>query len=179
MIEELYEAIETIRLYKMFHDFGRADKLESGHEADRDLYWTMIHDMSLNITDKVWYSFDESFATEKYYYSSSSMMEYYRLCREYSKKHNIPLECNPYIEKARRYAKDKFNQSLPYMDYALQTKINHDNASGIVIWIYHEYFNSYSELMEALLHIFSSYEYELIELKAALKSESMILMEAA
>lgn len=179
MIEYARAAFSSVHLCKLFHHYGKLDRLDLAWTVDEDLFWCMTYEALENVSEKVW---SESGDMEnKFYFSDSAMMQYYRLCRNYCHLYGVSLKQNPYIQKADRYVYDKLNglYACGY-GWTLHTRINHKWASGILFCV-DDNFDAYMELIKALLEIFCFYEIELKVLKRALKvqNKNEIKKEAA
>lgn len=170
-IDVAREAFVTVYLCKLFYDFGRLDMLDTNFPVDEDYRWTLEYEAMNGISGAIWEECDENRFVQKYYFSDPAMMEYYRLCRAYCGRFGVSLKDNPYMNEASAYV----HRMLRWIDgnfgYTLQTKINHEWASGIVAG-YDEYFYSHTELIEALLYIFDFYKNGVETLKAALSQET-------
>lgn len=171
-------ATGVVRICKLLYDYGKLDRVDTGWNADEDAYFPLIQEALLSIADFSQNDFSEYHLTEKLYLSDSTMMEYYRLCRNYCRKFGVKLRDNPYIKEAESAVRDILDIPVYNYGYILKTKINHEWASGILLY-YSEYFDGHMELLEALLDIFQFYEIKLEELKAALTQEKTELREAA
>jgi len=172
MLDEAYSAFITVRVCKLFHDFGRLEMLETGYPVDRDFEYQMLYEALENVTDNVWVRYNDYEYEQKLYYSDPAMMEYYRLCRDYCNRFGVSLKDNPYMKSASDYVGRMLNFHKSSFMYILQTKINHEHASGIVVFYLEEYFSDYFELAEALLYIFDFYKTEAQKLRAELALNS-------
>jgi len=170
LLSRIYDAQNTfsiVYVYKLFHDFGRLDKLDSSCKIEGDYTWMALYEALQAVSDAVWIDYVESWELQKFYFSDPVMVEYYRLCRTHCQCFGGRLSENPYMKQAAEYVDHLLN--LPYGNYGytLQTKINHDWASGIVFY-FDDYFECHMELIEVLLYIFDFYRTELEKLKSEL-----------
>lgn len=170
MIEDAYFAFQTVYIAKLFHAYDKQDNLDMNWLVNEDGWWSMVHNALQSVTNSVWITGDD--AVIKYYFSDDTMMEYYRLCREYCRIFGVSLKDNPFMKQAGAYVSQMLADISGYYDWFLHTRINHKWASGIVI-MHGETFDSqgYMELLEALLEIFSFYEAELSALKKSIANK--------
>lgn len=71
---------------KMLYDNGREDILDIVDDAiDSDNCFTFAMEALENVCDFVACNYNEERMVSSYYFSDESIMEYYRLCRKYSK----------------------------------------------------------------------------------------------
>ena len=119
--------------------------------------------------------YDEGYDVNQYYFSWESMVEYYRLCRDYSVKLGISLKKNPYMLEAEQYVERVmlFDHYGGGYGFYLQTKINHKWASGLLFRT-DCYFHSEFELAEALFRIGDWYQKGVERLKAALQDQKVV-----
>jgi len=169
MIECARQAFDTVYVCKLLHHYGKLKDVAAGWIVEEDVWWPLVHEAIENACEKVW--IEELDPGPKYYFSDPAMMEYYRLCREYSRKTGVRLKQNPFMLKAGEYVRWMLQLGSYGYDWTLLTKINHEWASGIVFYL-DERFNAHLELLEALLEIFRFYETELEVLKQALSKQN-------
>ena len=171
MLDDVRAALDCVQLCRILHDYK---KTFCSWEACSDTWWQLVYEAFECIGDISWMDCNEYAMLQKYYFSSNAMMEYYRLCREYCHMYHVSLKENPFIKKAEKYADDMMEFPKGDFGYILQTRINHEWASGIVLY-YSEYFDSYKDMIEALLEIFDFYERELAALKSALSPNEAVI----
>ena len=112
-------------------------------------------------------------------FSYRAMVEYYRLCRIHSSKHGLRLRDDPYMLDALRFVQQMFDFGYTGgYSVHLQTKINHEWASGLVIHLDDSYFTAEYELAEALLEIGAWYELHCRVLRETLLKERAIWLPA-
>lgn len=129
----------------------------------------------LNLTaDAIWQDYNEDYDVNKWYFSNTSMMEYYRLCRVYGSAHKLKLKENPYMQEADRFVEScmDLGDNCGY-GWKLNTGVNHKWASGIVFRS-DCYFNGEFDLLEALLCIQDWYSRAVIRLRGKLMEEGVI-----
>ena len=94
-----------------------------------------------------------------WFFSDRSMMDFYRLCRDWSRQRGIRLKDNPYMEQARLELEEQLDSlNSCYYTYRFSTKVNHRWASGITLYFSPE-FNQEFSLLKALAHIFDYYKH--------------------
>ena len=100
-----------------------------------------------------------------WFFSHRSMMDFYRLCRDWSRQRGVPLRQNPYMEQAKTELEEQLDSIYSYYDtYRYSTKVNHRWASGITLYLSPE-FNQEFSLLKALAHIFDYYKHTAEELR--------------
>lgn len=109
------------------------------------------------------------------YYSSESMMEFYRLCRAHAKHLHVKLCEEPFLVQAERFVYAKLGNAYTF-EYTLQTKVNRKYASGIAVRFTEEFYE-YEDFDMAMIDIMQFYRDETLRLKkvlaAARKTVSM------
>lgn len=172
MDEYEYEFFETsliaILVGKVLSDVGREKDYLSGigsSEIEADDYYTYITEGLLVVCD-FWDSKEVGpFLDTCWFFSDRSMMEFYRLCRDWSKQRGIPLRRNPYMEWAKREVEEQLDGIYSYYSsYRLSTRVNHKWASGIAFYLSPE-FNQEFSLLRALAYIFDYYRQMTKELR--------------
>lgn len=168
--------LPSISLAKLFHSYGLLDQMiNMGFDRADEEYLFMFYELLELTADAVWCGYDDNYEVNTWYFSNRSMQEYYRLCQEYSKKHGIKLKENPYMKEAERYVDTCMNFNTCGYAYWLNTKINHEWASGIVLRT-DCYFNGEHDLLEALLEIREWYECAVKRLKEELYPKNGLLL---
>jgi len=165
MIEYARQAFDSVFICKLLHQYGKLGNIAVGWSVDEESWWPLVHEALGYVCDKVW--IEELDMALKYYFSDPAMMEYYHLCREYSRKTGISLKQNPFMLKAQEKVCRMLQLSSYGYRWTLLTKINHEWASGIVFGEYED-FNAHLDLLDSLLEIFRFYETELEVLKQTL-----------
>ena len=164
----------------MYYAYGKLDKLQKlGLEEATDDFFMMYYELLDASADFVCSDYNEYYNTSRWYFSFKSMMEYYRLCRDYCNKRGVSLKANPYMREAE-LAVDRImslNHAYGY-GYRLNTRINHQWASGIVLET-DEYFGGHEEVLEALLCLDEWFRQGADKLKDDLHSTTVIPFPAA
>lgn len=158
--------ITMLQVAKMAYDTGRMDVVErlSSFSFDCDDEYAFAMEGMDELCDFIADHGEDETATM--YFSTKNMMEYYRLCREHSKLTGIPLKDSPYMQDAATHVREQM--SVPdcyYCGYYLQTKTNHEWASGIVFHYDTSYFSEYLALFSRLLYVFEFYDCEVAALR--------------
>ena len=93
-----------------------------------------------------------------WFFSDQSMMDFYRLCRDWSRQRGIGLKDNPYMRHAEQELEEQLDSIHScYYVYRYSTKVNHRWASGITLYISPE-FNQEFALLKALAYLFDYYK---------------------
>lgn len=164
MDEYEYEFFETsliaILVGKALSDVGREKNYLEGigsTSIEADDYYSYIMEGLIAICD-FWCGQEVGpYMDSCWFFSDQGMMEFYRLCRDWSKQRGIPLRRNPYMERARLEVEEQLNSINSYCyNYRFSTKVNHQWASGITLYLSPE-FNQEFPLLMTLAHIFDYY----------------------
>lgn len=100
-----------------------------------------------------------------WFFSNPGMMDFYRLCRDWSRQRGIPLRQNSYMERAAQEVEEQMDSINDYyFAYRFSTKVNHKWASGITVYLSPE-FNQEFSLLKALAYIFDYYRQMAKELR--------------
>ena len=171
--EYMYSALQTIRAARLFYEYGKMDRLlECGvTQADEELY-SAYCDLLYAACDYMDEKFDEDCEYWHYYFSFRSMMQYYRLVREYGSLHSMKLSENPYIRKAEIMLSSAFYTCTENggIGWGYQKKIGSQWSSGLIVET-DDFFRGEYELLEALLAIDAWYTKEVQKLETTLKKE--------
>ena len=173
----LCSALQTIYAARLFYEHGKLDRLlECGVRQSADDLREIYYDLLYAACDYLSLDYDENYAQDHLYFSFQSMMQYYRLIREYGSLHSIKLCENPYVEKAEDMLDSAFYPCTwdGGISWSYQKKIGSEWSSGIVVEI-DGYFHSEYELLEALLAIDEWYKAEVQELEKVLKKERALV----
>ncbi len=177
-ISNLYDCLMSLHCASLLHGYGLLDEfIASGNRELSDDYYEIYYDVISLAADFKAFDYIECFELEKSYFSNKSMLEYYKLCRQYGSAHGMKLKDNPYMKAAEKFVNSALNLGGMGYDWILQTKVNHEWASGIVFitdWNY----NCSFELLEALLEIREWYTYAVIRLRGKLLEEGVIALPA-
>ena len=99
--EEIAYAVETIRAAHLFYEYGKLDRLlEIGVTHSEDDLFEIYYDLLAAATDYMDEKFNDDYEVNHWYFSFRSMMQYYRLIREYGSLHSMKLSENPYTDCA-------------------------------------------------------------------------------
>ena len=178
--ESACSALQTVCAARLFYEYGKLNRLlEWGiTQAANDLR-EIYFDLLYAGCDYVSIDYNENFECSHWYFSFYSMMQYYRLIREYGSLHSMKLSENPYIRKAEEMLSDTFYPCSQGggMGWSYQKKISSEWSSGIIVEI-DAYFNSEYELLEALLTIDEWYKAEVLELEEVLEKGRVLVTGA-
>jgi len=168
----------SLQCASLLHIYGLLDELIAlgNRELSDDYYETFFDAIGL-AADFADCNFIEYYEVEKWFFSNKSMLEYYKLCRQYGSAHGMKLKDNPYMKRADSFVNSAMNLGGTGYDWYLQTKVNHEWASGIVFFI-DGYFNCHLELIDALLEIRQWYTDTVIHLRGKLLEEGIITLPA-
>jgi len=160
---EEYEYFEMrvipIMVAKVLQDVGR----EKGYlerfgasEAEPDDYYVYICEGMGEARD-FWFSQEVGPCMDTcWYFSDQGMMDFYRLCRDWSRQRSVRLKDNPYMKQAEREVYEQMGFNSWYYTYHLHTRVNHRWASGIAFYCSPES-NQEFPLLRALAEIFDYY----------------------
>lgn len=178
--DEIREIIPSISLACLFYAYGKLDKLLScGMDTATDDFYMMYYELLGLAADFVSSDYNEYYNTEKWYFSFHSMMEYYRLCRDYCNQRKVSLRANPYMAEAEKAVDRIMTLETSYgYGYRLQTKINHKWASGIVLET-DDYFDGPFELLESLMDLDLWFQQGAERIKQDLNQAAVIPFPAA
>ena len=175
--ESICCSLQTVRAARMFYEYGKLDRLlERDITTSSDDLYEVYYELLIAATDYMDQKFNEDYEYDHWYFSFRSMMQYYRLIREYGSLHSMKLSENPYIRKAEEMLSDTFYPCSQGggMGWSYQKKISSEWSSGIVVEI-DAYFSSEYELLETLLTIDKWYKAEVQELEKLLKKERALV----
>lgn len=174
MIQSARDALKAVYFCKLFHEYGKLERLDNRCLVDSDNWCYLVHEGVQCVCDFVAMGGGDGFET-KIYFSDPPMLEYYRLCRDYCQIYGVSLKNNPFVKQAEAYVNEmlyyNINGSVDY-GWTLHTRINHARASGILFAFSSDYFGYYPllELTEVMLEIFRYYETELVALKKTIEA---------
>ncbi len=171
--EAVLEMLPSIQYALLCYTYGKLDKFISfGNTEAHEDYIETYYDAIGSAADLFELHYSEKTEEHCLYVSFQSMVEYYRLCRQYSRSHHIRLGDNPYMKEAEDYVYCTMELDGNGGYYVhLQTKINHEWASGLVIRTDDNYFNGEFELAEAVFEIGDYYERAVVRLRQTLLKE--------
>ena len=168
--EEMIDLLPNLHWAMLCYEYGKLENyIAQGNKELHEDYYSSFYDVLSIASDFIAMDYLEDYCENKYYFGFTSMSEYYRLCRDYCNAHHVSLKQNPYMEQAYRFvnAAMDLDCSGGYA-YTLQTKINHEWASGLVVVTDESFFRDEFHLAEALLRINDWYTQALERLKADL-----------
>ena len=171
--EYICGSLQTVRAARTFYEYGKLDRpLERDITTSSDDLYEVYYELLIAATDYMNQKFNEDYEYDHWYFSFRSMMQYYRLVREYGSLHSMKLSENPYIMNAERMlSAELFECSCDGgMGWGYQKKISSEWSSGLIVET-DEYFNSEYRLLEALLAIDEWYADEIQKLEILLKKE--------
>ena len=174
--ESICGSLQTISIARLFYEYGKLDRLlERGITISSDDLYEIYYELLIAATDYTDQKYDESYECDHWYFSFRSMMQYYRLIREYGSLHSMKLSENPYIMNAERMlSAELFECSCDGgMGWGYQKKISSEWSSGLIVET-DEYFNSEYRLLEALLAIDEWYADEVQNLEILFKKEQAL-----
>lgn len=171
--ESICGSLQTISMARLFYEYGKLNRLlESGITTSSDDLYEVYYELLIAATDYMNQKFNEDYEYDHWYFSFRSMMQYYRLVREYGSLHSMKLSENPYIMNAERMLSDElFECSCDGgMGWGYQKKISSEWSSGLIVET-DGYFHYELDLLEALLSIDAWYTKEVQKLENLLRKE--------
>ena len=171
--EAICDSLQTISMARLFYEYGKLNRLlERGITISSDDLYEVYYELLLAATDYLDQKYNESYECDHWYFSFRSMMQYYRLIREYGSLHSMKLSENPYIRNAERMLSTELYECGcdGGMGWSYQKKISSEWSRGLIVET-DEYFSSEYRLLEALLAIDEWYTDEVQKLETLLKKE--------
>lgn len=171
--ESICDSLQTISMARLFYEYGKLDRLlERGITISSDDLYEIYYELLLAATDYLDQKYNESYECDHWYFSFRSMMQYYRLIREYGSLHSMKLSENPYVKKAeQKLAAELYSCGCSGgMGWGYQMKISSKWSSGVMVET-DCYFHGEYELLEALLAIDAWYTEEVQKLENLLRKE--------
>lgn len=170
--DELMRAMDVLYICARMVERG----LWTGNRIQFSLHYDDFYEAVLDALycccENVYADYKEETEVSSYYFSDPCMTEYYRLCREYSRRRGLKLKDNPYMLRAERFVSGQL--SGPYTCWhTLHTKTNHKCAAGIH-FMHDCYFGQELELLERMLDIVQFFEDGVLELKADLAKSTAL-----
>ena len=165
-------SLQTVRAARMFYEYGKLDRLlERDITTSSDDLYEVYYELLIAATDYLDQKYNESYECDHWYFSFRSMMQYYRLIREYGGLHGMKLSENPYVKKA-----EEMLSAVLYpcclnggMGWSYQKKISSEWSSGLIVET-DGYFHYELDLLEALLSIDAWYTKEVQKLENLLNT---------
>ena len=155
--------IGMIQMLKLFYD-KTGEILYPDEVLCTDLEYEIYHEV-LQLCTKYTknYYYKESDETQMIFYDDK-MTEFYRLCKEYGRKHNIKFKDNPYVKKAGSEVYSYFDTIPDYsFDWKIQIGTHHQFASSLYFYTgpdfiqtccavkaIYDSFNYYAEALEEI-----------------------------
>ena len=171
--ESICDSLQTISMARLFYEYGKLNRLlERGITISSDDLYEIYYELLIAATDYIDQKYNESYECDHWYFSFRSMMQYYRLIREYGSLHSMKLSENPYVKKAEGMLSAAFYPCCLNggMGWSYQKKISAEWSSGLIVET-DGYFHYELDLLEALLSIDAWYTEEVRKLEALLKKE--------
>ena len=166
-------SLQTVRIACLFYEHGKLDRLleQNITNSEYDLY-EIYYELLYAACDYASFGYNEEYERSHWYFSFRSMMQYYRLIREYGSLHSMKLPGNPYIQKAEGMLSAALYPCCLNggMGWSYQKKIGSEWSSGLVVET-DGYFHYELDLLEALLSIDAWYTEEVQKLEILLKKE--------
>ena len=82
--ESICCSLQTVRAARMFYEYGKLDRLlECDITTSSDDLYEVYYELLIAATDYMNQKFNEDYEYDHWYFSFRSMMQYYRLIREY------------------------------------------------------------------------------------------------
>ena len=171
--ESICDSLQTISMARLFYEYGKLNRLlERGITISSDDLYEIYYELLIAATDYIDQKYNESYECDHWYFSFRSMMQYYRLIREYGSLHSMKLSENPYIQKAEGMLSAAFYPCCLNggMGWSYQKKIGAEWSSGLVVETDGS-FHYEIDLLEALLSIDAWYTEEVQKLENLLRKE--------
>ena len=171
--ESICDSLQTISMARLFYEYGKLNRLlERGITISSDDLYEIYYELLIAATDYIDQKYNESYECDHWYFSFRSMMQYYRLIREYGSLHSMKLSENPYVKKAEEMLSATLYSCCLNggMGWGYQKKISSEWSSGLIVET-DGYFHYELDLLEALLSIDAWYEKEVRKLEILLKKE--------
>lgn len=159
----------------MFYEYGKLDRLlERDITTSSDDLYEVYYELLIAATDYMDQKFNEDYEYDHWYFSFRSMMQYYRLIREYGSLHSMKLS-EIRTSKSRRNALCYALFLLSERRYGLELseKISAEWSSGLIVET-DGYFHYELDLLEALLSIDAWYTKEVQKLENLLRKERVL-----
>lgn len=171
--ESACRSLQTVRIACLFYEHGKLDRLleQSITNSEYDLY-EIYYELLYAACDYASFGYNEEYERSHWYFSFRSMMQYYRLVREYGSLHSMKLSENPYVKKAEEMLSATLYSCCLNggMGWSYQKKISAEWSSGLIVET-DGYFHYELDLLEALLSIDAWYTEEVQKLENLLRKE--------
>ena len=179
-VEGIAEVFPSIHYAILCNAFGKLDEFVGyGNKTAHEEQYSCFFDALGTAADFFDCYYHEKYEENTLYVSFESMMEYYRLCRVYSRFHRVSLKENPFMKEAMKAVEFRMDLgSFGGYGIYLQTKVNHKWASGIVIDLDENYFHEEFELAEAVFEVGAWYERAVYRLRRTLIEDGALHLPA-
>ena len=170
---EILDYLPNLQWPMLCYEYGKLDDyIAQGNRQLQEECYESFFDVISIAADFLDMDYRDDYGENKFYFGFKSMSEYYRLCRDYCNARHVSLKQNPYMAEARQFVNAAMElDSYGGYAYCLQTKINHEWASGLLVLTDESYFNAEYDLAEALLRINAWYTRGVERLKEDLAKE--------
>ena len=171
--ESICGSLQTICIARLFYGYGKLDRLlECGVTQSADDLYEIYYELLYAVCDYLSLDYDDLYEQNRWYFSFHSMMQYYRLIREYGSLHSMKLSENPYVKKAEEMLSAALYSCCLNggMGWGYQKKISSEWSSGLIVET-DGYFHYELDLLEALLSIDAWYTKEVQKLENLLRKE--------
>jgi len=175
---DYFEFIMTpLAMLRLLRDYGKDGNLLDRYrkiELCEDLLMELHFEALNQAAEFVTGYYLEEYECDKFIFSSEAMTEYYRLCREYGRRHKLPSKENPFVKKADIHVSERLHLNGYGYGWDLKIGTRHKYASCLYFYQYSD-FNRQLELLESVLQIFEFYDKELAVLRAELSGGKELL----
>ena len=173
------EVIPSLRCALLLHDYGRLDEvIAAGCTELQDDFLELWYEAIGHTMDCIYSDYLDAYELNIWYFSDSAMMDYYRLCRVYSRGHRMKLKDNPYMAMAEDAVESSMEFGTTYgYGWRLQTGVGHKWASGIVFRSDCQFYGEYL-LLCALFEIQDWYQRACYRLRSVLLEERLLWLPA-
>lgn len=101
--ESICGSLQTVRAARMFYEYRKLDRLlERGITTSSDDLYEVYYELLIAATDYMDQKFNEDYEYDHWYFSFRSMMQYYRLIREYGSLHSMKLRKTRMSKKPKK-----------------------------------------------------------------------------
>lgn len=148
-------AVTGVQVAKLLWDHKKENAFQevcAGCRVDEDCEHMTVVEALYNICDHVIGDDGEEEDVGFFYFSDRTMMDYFRLCREYARMKKIPFEECPPVKEAEAHIWDWLGVTdCYYCGYALKTDTEKSWGCGIRFEYDVEYFWEYYPLLQRML----------------------------
>ena len=171
-IEEFDYVVAMLSTMKLMMDFNKGKELLNMYrncEFDPDYQFDLFY-MALQESAEFFESDVDKDDDSIYIHTLSDKVvtEYYRLCKQYSRRKKVKFKDNPYVKKADDYVAGQMNGINDWgISWELITDTKSEYSSLIKVYLYPEFMQTV-ELIESILYSLDFYKNEIEILKAEL-----------